>query len=322
MATSSTSTANSTTNILTDNNDRTPATPAEVIYKLSFLCSLISKSFDGTRTELHEFISNCNNAFRFANDQQKDALIAFVISKITGSAKAQLRDKTIQSWAQLKGLLLQLYSDKKHYTQLMEELNTIRQNTNETVNSFYNRVDKLCTRLLNCLTCQNENERVGRVETIKELSLQRFILHSNPDISRFLRAKELKTLSDAFNSAIEEERALQISKSSSSSSSSYTHKYCNHCKTKSHFTKDCFKKRNVPKEVHFNKPFSNDTKGHKVCNYCKKQGHIISECFKRKRNNENKNNSNNSGNTLHEGLNRVNLNEVTSGNSVVSTDWE
>lgn len=124
------------------------------------------------------------------------ALIAFVISKITGAggAKAQLRDKVITSWDQLKDLLLKLYSDQKHYTQLMEELNTIKQNANETVQYFYNRIDKLCTRILNSLTCPDESERLGRVATIKELSLQRFILHSIPDISRFLRNKEPVTV--------------------------------------------------------------------------------------------------------------------------------
>lgn len=306
-----------------NNINETPSTTAlvsEPLYKISFLCSLISKPFDGNRSELHEFISNCSNAFRFASSHQSDALIAFVISRITGSAKAELRDKTIENWAQLKGLLLRLYSDKKHYTQLMEELNTIRQNNNESVHSYHNRIDKLCTRLLNSITCQDESERVGRIETIKELSLQRFILHSHPDISRFLRAKEIKTLSDAFNSAVEEERALSISKSGSSFSQS--NKYCNYCKTKSHFTKDCFKKRNVPRDVHFNKPFSNENKNQKTCNYCKKHGHLISECFKRKRNNENKNQTNFSDNSLNTNMNRVNLNEVTSGNSVVSADWE
>jgi len=60
---------------------------------LTFLCSLITKSFDGNRSELHEFIANCNSAFKFANETQSEQLMAFVISKITGSARAQMRDK-------------------------------------------------------------------------------------------------------------------------------------------------------------------------------------------------------------------------------------
>lgn len=313
----------------TINNNPDSATQAEIIYKLTFLCSLIAKPFDGNRTELHEFISNCNNAFRFANPQQTDALIAFVISKITGSAKAQLRDKCITSWEQLKSLLLRLYSDKKHYTQLMEELNTIKQHNTESVLSFYNRIDKLCTRILNSVSCRDEGERLGRVETIKELSLQRFILHSLPDISRFLRGKEPKNLSDAFNAAAEEERALQVSKSN------YLHnhnknKYCSNCKTKSHNTRDCFKKNNNRSRemtVNLNAPQNvsrqNFQRSNKFCNYCKKQGHLIADCFKRKKNNETYNNNSNSNFSQNSNQNaNVHLNETISGNNVVSTEWE
>ena len=177
---------------------------------LMFLCSLITKSFDGNRVDLHEFIANCESAFNFATGDQVQALMAYVISKITGSARAQMRDKHISSWDQLKALLLQLYSDKKHYTQLMEELNTVKQNMHENVLNFYNRIDKLCTRILNSL--EQGNETVGRVEMIKELSLQRFILHSLPEISRFLRSKEPKTISNVLTTALEEERALNINK--------------------------------------------------------------------------------------------------------------
>lgn len=302
------------------------ANETEALYKLSFLCSLISKSFDGTRSELYEFTSNCDHAFRFANNQQTDALIAFVISKITGSAKAQLRDKCITNWQQLKSLLFRLYSDKKHYTQLMEELNTIKQIPSESVQSFYNRIDKLCTRILNSVSCQDERERLGRVETIKELSLQRFILHSLPDISRFLRGKEPKTLSDAFNAAMEEERALQVSKSNNSQYSQ--NKYCSHCKTKTHYTKDCFKRKNfqrkeVPVNINNTQNRNPQQNSNKICNYCKKQGHLINECFKRQRNNEKRNgvNPNTNSHNARNSDNAIHLNENTSENNVVSADW-
>lgn len=322
-----TTTPTSATASATNNNRNSHNnTPVETIYTLTFLCSLISKPFDGSRSELYEFISNCENAFRFANAQQTHALIAFVISKITGGAKAQLRDKVITSWDQLKDLLLKLYSDQKHYTQLMEELNTIKQNANETVQYFYNRIDKLCTRILNSLTCPDERERLGRVETIKELSLQRFILHSIPDISRFLRSKEPKTLSEAFNAALEEERALQVSKSNFNNRPP---KFCSNCRTKTHNTRDCYKK-NKTSTVHLNssentnsRQNNNATNQNKFCNYCKKSGHVIADCYKRKRNNE-RNNSNNSSSNRNSNFsqNDIHLNEHLSENSVVSTDWE
>lgn len=310
---------------------------ATTIFTLQFLCSLITKTFDGNRIDLHEFIANCDSAFNLSPFSHREALMAYVISRITGSARAQLRDKRITSWDELKELLLKLYSDKKHYTQLMEELNTIKQNMNENILNFYNRIDKLCTRLLNTVTYQDVNERLGRIEMIKELSLQRFILHSTPEISRFLRSKEPKTLSDALNSALEEERALQISKSNFKPSSS--NKFCSVCKTKTHNTKDCYK--NKQRSINFNSSNSQSNKNkntftqsnnqnrspnsnsyaQKTCNYCKKPGHLISECYKRKNRNGNNGqqadrNANISAITSQE--NHTTLNEGDPQNDVVS----
>lgn len=317
---------------------------AESIFTLAFLCSLITKSFDGNRLELHEFISNCESAFRFATGNQSEALMAFVISKITGSARAQVRDKAIQTWEELKTLLLQLYSDKKHYSQLMEELNTIKQHANETVLSFYNRVDKLCTRLLNSISC-NQGELLGRTETIKELSLQRFIFHSLPDISRFLRSQGPKDLATAFNAAIEEERALQISKQNRPILQKT--KYCSICKTKTHNTQNCYKKGNIqvnqPSNTHnFSKQGSSannyngnysktDTNGNsfssknrsgssKFCNYCKKNGHLINECYKRNKKNFNTNN-NNGAQVSAISTENPDLNGQNSQNTAVSWEW-
>lgn len=311
-------------------------------HKLAFLCSLIPKSFDGNRTELYEFVSNCENAFKFAHNSQNEPLIAYVISKITGSAKAQLRDKEINDWKDLKELLIQLYADKKHYTQLMEDLNTIRQNFNESILSFHNRVDKLYTRIVNCISDNDEGTRKARVQIIKELALQRFILHSQPEISRFLRSKNSNNLSDALTSALEEERALQISKSSSLGSR--PSKFCKNCKTKTHNTQDCFKNKKF--NVQLNKPSENsNTNNHsntnynsnknyksngnynssyqsKFCNYCKKNGHLIDDCFKRQRKNEGNSSNQNINYNSNFSNNTESLNENASQNNVVSADWE
>lgn len=289
-------------------------------YKLNFLCCLISKTFDGNRSELFEFLSNCDNAFRFADESQVSALMAFIVSKITGSAKAQLRDKEISNWNELKSLLLQLYSDKKHYTQLMEELNTIKQNSNESVTSFYNRIDKLYTRILNSLTFKNPSEKIGRCETIREIALQRFILHSAPEISRFLRSKQLESLSDALNAAIEEERASQVSKLTHQPS-----KFCTYCKKNNHNNRDCYKRKQMSVNTvtqsgsNSTTPNINQNNGQKFCKYCKKKGHLINQCFllNKPKSYQQVNSSNTNRNAQ-----QINLNEHSLQKDVVSADWD
>lgn len=286
-------------------------------FKLAFLCSLVPKSFDGHRLELHEFLSNCNNANKFADESQKEPLLAFIISRLTGNAKAQLRDKVVDTWEDLQKILLQLYSDKKHYTQLMEELSTIKQFKNESCVNFYNRIENLTTRIFNSLNCKTTTEQKGRTETIAELALQRFIYHSLPEISRFLRGRDFLSISTALTSAIEEERALQMHSSDRFNTQSVRNsKFCTICKKANHTTNQCF--RNKPRVIHQvnSSRNTNDTNKTKFyCEYCKKPYHTIDKCFKKQNDERSKNRQVFSRENIH-------LNSITPQESVVSVEME
>jgi len=134
----------------------------------------------------------------------------------------------------------------------------------------------------------------GRVQTINEITLNRFIHHSIPAISQMLRWKDFDNLNSAYTAALAEERALNIQKPKS--------KFCKICKKNNHDTSHC---RN--KSINMNTASSPNTNynhknNSKVCNYCKKRGHLISECRKRQYNNSKKqtqNTPNNSGNAIN-----------------------
>lgn len=298
-------------------------------FNLQFLCSLIPKSFDGKRNEFNEFITNCENAILLANETQKHPLLVFIISKLTGNVRSQLQGKTYNDWTDLKIILNTLYQDKKHYIQLMEELNTLKQGHGESVASFHERIDKIVTRLLNSMSYKNENEQIGKIETIKELALSRFIHHSIPDISRFLRSQNLSEMSEAYSKAVLEERALKISldefKIRPSTSSNLN---CSFCKKSGHIAKNCFKKRNnQSNNVFFNQnqnnsrgnnsstshSSNNHDNGDKFCRYCKKRGHLINECRKLKyKNSQRSQNLNTQSNDGIHSNNQVHLNSCPS----------
>lgn len=290
-------------------------------FKISFLCSLIPKSFDGNRLELYEFISNCDNANKFASNAQKEPLLAFIISRLTGNAKAQLRDKIVDEWEELQNILLQLYSDKKHYTQLMEELNTIKQSISEPVVNFYNRIENLTTRILNSISNKSVSEKRGRSETISEIALQRFMYHSLPDISRFLRGRDFSTISSALTAALEEERALQMYKNTrgpSQFSSNFNKKFCTICRRTNHNTNQCF--RNKQKPIH--QMTSQQRPKPNFCDYCKKPYHTIDKCFKKQNDDRNKNANDERNKNARQSFSRgnIHLNDQIPQNNVVSVE--
>nr|XP_022903842.1 probable serine/threonine-protein kinase cdc7 [Onthophagus taurus] len=242
--------------------------------------------------------------------------------------RSQLQGKCYDDWDDLKEILCTVHQDKKHYIQLIEELNTLKQRNSESVASFHERIDKLTSRLLGSVSYKNLKEQIGKFETIKELAMNRFIHHSKPDISRFLRGQNLDDISEALLRALEEERAINISHSEFRPKSS--NKYCSFCKKNNHNTKACFRKpKSLNQPINFNssnpsnsnssnfsnsnynsnqklnKTNANPNPNAKFCNYCKKNGHTISECRKREYNNKRKQQNNNSN---HNNSAQVHLN--------------
>jgi hypothetical protein len=162
----------------------------------------------------------------------------------------------------------------------MEELNTIKQNPGESISSYLQRIEKLQGLALDSVRLSNVTQQDGKCEAVRIIALQRFIRHSH-NISRYLRWKDLKTLSETYSLAIEEESALtergfinpKSSRNSNFAKSSYHHhKQIN-------FSKPVMDhQQQIQKSPNDNQPFRQSTK---ICNYCKKQGHLTHECRKR-----------------------------------------
>lgn len=195
----------------------------------------------------------------------------------------------------------------------MEELNTIRQGSNESVINFHNRLERLTMRVINAISCK-KNEELGRIQTIQELALQRFIYNSQTHISRFLRGRTYPTLSEALTAALEEERAVYISRPArirlyrvQSSQFNSARPEAQESSTNTHTPRvDSFQRSqrssnnnrtyNAPSTQHSApsnsnvSPISNHSNSQKQCRYCKNYGHLINECRKRAYVNSRRNN--------------------------------
>ncbi|KAF5278273.1 hypothetical protein FQR65_LT15707 [Abscondita terminalis] len=217
------------------NGTENPQHSANCTLSLEFLCKLISTEFSGNRYDLGQFLANCNNANHLASENQKIPLLFYILSKITGRAKEQLAQQSFQSWEDLKCKLKDLYQDKKHYCQLMEELNNSKQNPNENISQYFQRIELLNARALSAVQqyTSDPNLLQGKIHTINEITLNRFIYHSHPAISQMLRWKDFDNLNAAFTAALTEEKALNIHKP-------YQKRlFCKICKRTNHETSQC-----------------------------------------------------------------------------------
>lgn len=96
------------------------------------------------------------------------------------------------------------------------------------------------------MSFKSANKQKIKIETIQELALSRFIHHSVPDVSRFLRSQNINNISDTLSKAVTEERALKIS-SEEFQQRLKQNLFCTICKRNSYVSKSCFKNRtNVP----------------------------------------------------------------------------
>ncbi|XP_063920701.1 uncharacterized protein LOC135135549 [Zophobas morio] len=312
-------------------------------YSLSDIRALLPETFSGDRNDLYDFLQNCENAHSLCQSpQQKKLILAFIVSKLRGSARAQIREKEFNTWDELKEVLINAFSDGKDFSQLMEELNTISQLKHESVIKFYTRLDQMQTRILNLISLKHSTHIMGRNETIRDISLQRFVLHTVEEISTALRRSKPKTLSEALTEALLEEKYL-LAKRSDNVAKNY-HKSCSYCHKTGHFVKDCRQRlKNTSNHVNFNNDQSksnnfnqsrtnnfNHSKPSKFCNYCKKPGHLIQECRKREYNNRQRNQSNrnisqpqnnaaSSSQEVHLNFQRSQVIDRASGSSIKST---
>ncbi|KAK6616773.1 hypothetical protein RUM43_015122 [Polyplax serrata] len=89
-------------------------------FSMEFLIRLIPTTFLGDRSELHEFICNCNNANDLASPEQKKPLLHFIMSQITGRAKQQLTNIAFLDWEHLKAKLKSSYTDQVSIHQIID----------------------------------------------------------------------------------------------------------------------------------------------------------------------------------------------------------
>lgn len=250
---------------------------------LNILIRFINK-FDGSRDKLNAFLNNCKNALNLASASQTDILFKYILSQLEGRAEVACSIKEFEKWEQLEEFLKENFGEKKHYSHLLSELQNSKQQYNESVNQFGLRVEtclsKLLTEINVSIPTNKKQELAGRVAAMEDLALHTFVSGLQSKLSTVLRCRNPKTLNEAINFAVSEEKLLHSAnkppqghdRSRPSTSREYMYKPSVHTSQQLAIT---------------NSPHSSNPL---ICRYCKAEGHSIEKCRKREYNNSRRQN--------------------------------
>lgn len=278
---------------MTSKSDNKVAPIISEQYPMKVLCDFID-SYSGERDVLPAFITNCKNALDLASESQKELLLKFIISKLRGKAQIACSNRIFDDFDSLKDFLRQNFGERKHYNHLLLNLQSCKQELNETVAQYALRIETCLTNLQAEIHNSDtlKKELAGRIAMTEDLALYTFTIGLHSNISNIVRCRDPKNLNAAINIAIEEEKIINTQKSAMVQ---VKPKLCNICNKKGHSESECYNKKrdDTRYRVQLRRPFNPSTSNFKqptnsspvVCRYCKNVGHDISECRKRQFNN-------------------------------------
>lgn len=272
-------------------------------FPINVLCNFINV-YKGDRETLTAFLTNCQNALDLASSSQKTLLLKFIIARLEGKAQIACSNKIFDDFDSLKAFLKQNFGERKHYNHLLLELQSCKQQANESVSQFALRIETCLTDLQSEIHNSDslKKDLSGRIAMTEDLALFTFNLGLQPRLSNNVRCRNPRSLNEAIIIATEEEKIQNLLYRTTPKS------MCRICRKPGHSESECSsKQRRVyqdagpsysPRTYFKNNSTStsHQNPGSDVfCRYCKNKGHDISQCRKRKYNNERKYSGNNNG---------------------------
>lgn len=232
--------------------------------------------YDGDQSNLHDFIEAVNFAIANSPNNNQNALIFIIKSRLKGKARQFISSRQLNAWGDIKDLLITHYGDCRDTEGLLRDLTNCSQKYSETPRSFVQRIENLLTKIRATVALNedlNNDTRRALNASHEKIALKTFLAGLNDPFGGIIRSQRPQSLEEAEQFLIEEEnisylKGFKISGSSKNVLST--------------------NKKIVPKENYQTHSTHPDEK---FCNYCKKKGHLINSCYKRNRFSVNNQNS-------------------------------
>lgn len=207
--------------------------------------SNISK-FDGKPENLENFLAECDLHVEFGAENQADAILKVIKSKITSCARAKLGDISTKTYVELKALMKQKFKPIKTRDLAREELLCIKQKEKESIAELSTRIRDLVDAMNNfpaeynaetarLLSEENEKTAVRRFEqAIKKESVKIALISGR-----------CRALDEAISYALEVESRLANSdgvvqrEDNKAANGNNKRQPCDHCGKTNHWSRNC-----------------------------------------------------------------------------------
>ncbi|KAJ8967814.1 hypothetical protein NQ317_004049 [Molorchus minor] len=228
-------------------------------YKLSEIFSVIPE-YDGNQIFLQTFLNAVRCANSMAIGNQRILLTLHVKNKLRGKAAELINSRNPSTWEEIKILLETHFGDSRDLTSLIQDLQRISQQSNESALNFVSRLQTHNAKMHASVqkTQLTAEQKTAQSNLIETMTLNTLLTGLDPKLGSIIRASNPSTMLAAISRI---KRELQLS----------------------YFESQKFPKNNKP-NMNF-KPTSTPNNVRKSCNYCKRTGHSTDECRARQQNN-------------------------------------
>jgi hypothetical protein len=169
--------------------------------------------YDGDQSTLFDFIEAVNFAIENVPENQQNAIIFVIKSKLVGKARKFISSRQLREWNDIKDLLISHYGDCRDTEGLLYDLTSTFQKSNETPRAFAQRIENLLTKIRSSVALNNELNQAARNalnSSHEKIALKAFLAGLSDPLGSIIRCQKPNTLEQAEQFLIEEENITYL----------------------------------------------------------------------------------------------------------------
>jgi hypothetical protein len=169
--------------------------------------------YDGDQSTLFDFIEAVNFAIENVPENQQNAIIFIIKSKLVGKARKFISSRQLREWNDIKDLLISHYGDCRDTEGLLYDLTSTFQKSNETPRAFAQRIENLLTKIRSSVALNNELNQAARNalnSSHEKIALKAFLAGLSDPLGSIIRCQKPNTLEQAEQFLIEEENITYL----------------------------------------------------------------------------------------------------------------